>query len=252
MKILKSARKSKTISAKRCNPLESAIGLIICEIWVETWNSVQSDTIPRHRPHLPALRWHAPVTPLRGGLTQASCATENMSTREETWLSLSHGIEIPGYRVTVPWLATQADLFQRIPFSEFTISKGGGWPMLRFKFLGFSALWGFNFVSSPGGRLSELQFRNDEPSSSKRSYRRSRPLLQRSLGRPNVVDHGLYGQQTWDIGCVHVDNWIARGTQLPSMRTVAVHKLSIRHARQLFQTDPHDGGRIARPGHPAS
>ena len=153
-----------------------------------------------------------------------------MSSSEENWLRLSHGIEIPCYRVIVPWLATKAELFQLIPRSEFTISEGGAWPMLRFKFLGFSALWGFNFVSSSSGRLSELQFRNDKSSSSKRSYRRSRPMLQRSLGRPNVVDHGLYGQQTWRLGNIHVDNYIVRGTQLPSMQTVPVHTLSIHYA----------------------
>ena len=173
---------------------------------------------------------HAVATPPRGGLTQALYATESMSSPEERWLTLSHGIEIPCFRVTVPWLATQEDLFQLIPRSAFIISDGGGWPMLRFKFLGFSALWGFNFVSSGSGQLSELQFRNDKSSSSKRSYRRSMPQLQRFLGRPNVVDHGVYGQQTWRISSVHVNNYIVRGTQLPSMRTFPVHTLSIQHA----------------------
>jgi hypothetical protein len=150
-----------------------------------------------------------------------------MSITEANWTSLSKGIEIPTYGVIVPWLIAEADLFQLIPLSEFTISAGGCWPTLRFKFLGFSAVWGFNFVSHPSGLLSELQFRNSELHSPKRTYRRSRAQLHKALGRPNTVDLGHLGQQTWRKGGLRVNNWIASGARMPSAERVPVHTLSI-------------------------
>ena len=151
-----------------------------------------------------------------------------MSQSDENWLILSKGIEIPGFNVVVPWQCSESDLFQLIPRHNFTFSSGGHWPMLHFKLFGFSATWGFNFVSAPSGCFSELQFRNDKPFSPKRTYRRSWPKLLKALGCPNIVNHGRWGQQTWHVGGVWVDNNIASSTRLPSNEVVPVHFLSIR------------------------
>gem|GEM_PF-3624421 len=92
--------------------------------------------------------------------------------------------------------------------------------------------WGFNFVSYAENRLTELQFRNDKLHSPKRTYRRSRPGLQNTLGRPNLVDLGLLGQQTWQVDNIWIDNHFAKGSRLASLQQVPVHFLSIRHAER--------------------
>ena len=153
-----------------------------------------------------------------------------MSDIERNWQVLSEGIEVSRYSVIVPWGITKAGLFQLIPATEFAISEGGGWPMLRFRFLGYSALWGFNFVSSPDGVLTELQFRNERLDSFRRTYRRSVPLLQRALGTPNVIDFGRIGQQMWWRDSIRIDNHLGcmrrKGEDLAR---VSVHDLSILH-----------------------
>jgi len=148
-----------------------------------------------------------------------------MRSIEENWTNLSDGIAVERLGVSIPWLVTKDELFRLIPESEFHISEGGCWPMLRFKLLGFSAVWGFNFVSRGGGRLVELQFRNCNYHTPKRSYRRSHSHLQRALGKPGMVD-GTW-QQTWRVGRIWIDNYVSPGTNFRTLGKVPVHTLSI-------------------------
>jgi hypothetical protein len=145
----------------------------------------------------------------------------------ENWQVLSRGVSAPRQDVFVPWLCSQEHLYASFPPETFWLSDGGYWPTARLKMLGFSAAWGFNFVSVPG-RLSEIQFRNELSHSSKRTYRRSRPALQRFLGQPNVVDHGLLGQQTWAHGSVRVENWVSPCRRASDGSPALVHHLSVR------------------------
>jgi hypothetical protein len=150
----------------------------------------------------------------------------------ENWQVLSRGVWVPQQDVLVPWFCSQEHLYASFPPETFWLSEGGCWPTARLKVLGFSAVWGFNFVSVPG-RLSEIQFRNELSHSSKRTYRRSRPALERFLGEPNVVNHGLLGQQTWAQGSVRVSNWVAPWSRTSEGPRVLVHHLSVRASSQL-------------------
>jgi hypothetical protein len=140
--------------------------------------------------------------------------------------SLSKGIRVDGYGVLIPWLTSESQLFELFPSSTFAISEGGCWPMLRFKFLGFSALWGFNFVSHPLKLLSELQFRNERLHSPKRSYLRSAARLHKALGPPNYVESVELGQHAWRFGGIVIDNSLRSGRG-PS-HGKAEHVLSVR------------------------
>ena len=154
-----------------------------------------------------------------------------MSKIDENWLSLSKGIEIPSIGLSIPWLANVDDLFHIVPQKQFSFSAVGGWPILRFKFLGFSALWGFNFVSDSSERFTELQFLNKSPHSPRRTYRRSRAALHKALGTPNLVNYGLLGQQTWRRDGVCIINYVLSGNDISPGNTITVpsHFLSIRH-----------------------
>jgi hypothetical protein len=146
--------------------------------------------------------------------------------RDNAWSFLNEGVFVQGHDVLVPWGCTEDALLSAFPQGTFWLSAGGRWPTSRLKILGFSGLWGFNFVSVPG-RLFEVQLRNENPASSKRTYRRSRASLQRALGRPNLVDQGLLGQQSWAKGDVRVNNWLARGSTASGHTEVPVHHLSV-------------------------
>jgi hypothetical protein len=150
-----------------------------------------------------------------------------MSEIEANWNSLAQGVEVARYGVRVPWLSSKAELFELIPSSEFIFSPGGCWPMLRFKFLGFSALWGFNFVSHPSELLSELLFWNEAPRSLRRTYRRSAAQFHRALGRPNSVNLGRFGQQAWRTDQLLVDNALSRFRRLPNSDDMPMHALSV-------------------------
>ncbi len=153
-----------------------------------------------------------------------------MSTINENWSSLASGIKIPSLNVSVPWLTNVDDLFQIIPKNQFAFSTGGGWPILRFKFLGFSALWAFNFVTSPAGQLTELQFQNSNPHSPRRTYQRSRVALQKALGNPNIANYGLLGQQVWRMHGLYINNYILSGKDIYPGGTITVpnHFIGIR------------------------
>lgn len=142
--------------------------------------------------------------------------------------SLSKGIRIDGYGVLIPWLISESQLFELFPSSTFTISAGGCWPMLRLKFLGFSALWGFNFVSHPLKALSELQFRNESLHSPKRSYLRSAARLRKALGPPNCVECVELGQHAWRFGQIVIDNSLVNRRGLRPSRGQPEHVLSVR------------------------
>jgi hypothetical protein len=144
----------------------------------------------------------------------------------DVWRVLGEGILLPRQRTLIPWHCSEEALYEALPAAALWRSVGGCWPTSRLKILGFSGAWGFNFVSVPG-RLSEVQFRNESPKSSTRTYRRSRAALQRVLGRPNGVDHGLLGQQTWDREGVRVENWISRGNTSSGRSGVLIHHLSV-------------------------
>jgi hypothetical protein len=62
------------------------------------------------------------------------------------------------------------------------------------------------------------------------------------LGRPNAVDHGSLGQQTWRVGNIRIYNWLAPGTRLPTNETVTVHKLSIFFANPPSSSDESPAG----------
>lgn len=142
------------------------------------------------------------------------------------WRFLDEGILVERQNILIPWGCARDTLLSAFPPGTFWLSEGGLWPTSRLKILGFSGLWGFNFVSVPG-RLFEVQFRNESPATSKRTYRRSRAALQRALGRPNLVDHGLLGQQSWAKGDVRVNNWLIRESTTSGQTEVLVHQLSV-------------------------
>jgi hypothetical protein len=146
----------------------------------------------------------------------------------KNWKLLSKGIYIEQYDVLIPWHITRDKLYQLIPEQQFQITEGGYWPALRFRFLGYSALWTFNFVSDDLCRFTELQFFNNKRSSVRRTYRRSSPLFQRALGRANNVDLARVGQQTWHKEEIWLRNEIGTTISLQTEERKYIHLLSVR------------------------
>ncbi len=95
---------------------------------------------------------------------------------------LHHGILVPEYSLSVPWLVSPRSLYRYIPRKHFRFSPAG-WPLLRFTCLGINAEFGFNFVSHPEGRLVSLQMIVDDSPISTRDGVPTQLLD--ALGRPN-------------------------------------------------------------------
>jgi hypothetical protein len=71
------------------------------------------------------------------------------------------GVYIPEFKVLIPWLVTEAEIYQLIPCENFYFSRGG-WPMLRCTLLGLTLDFGFNFVTHPAERFICIQYSDCE------------------------------------------------------------------------------------------
>jgi hypothetical protein len=71
------------------------------------------------------------------------------------------GVYIPEFKVLIPWLIAEAELYRLIPYENFYFSRGA-WPMLRCTLIGLNLDFGFNFVTDPGERLLRVQYSDFE------------------------------------------------------------------------------------------
>lgn len=165
-----------------------------------------------------------------GALTQALAVMEDSVASQ--WNSLANGILVVEYGVTIPWHISRDELYSLIAQSSFSISVGGCWPELEFSLFGFRAVFGFNFVSDPLERLTEIQYMNYHPRKLRRTFRKSGKLLPEALGRPNIVDSSRR-QQTWRRDGVQIQNYVSKTLRTPSTTSRAFHMLSIRSSPRL-------------------
>lgn len=131
----------------------------------------------------------------------------------------NYGFDVPEYQTRIPWLISEADLYERIPRSVFDYSLAG-WPVLHFTVFGIKAAYGFNFVTHPEDLLLEICYMNLDESSVLSTYRSAASHLSTQLPEPerqngqmqfwstsstclrNSIDHGYFDLLNRDV-CYH-------------------------------------------------
>jgi hypothetical protein len=129
---------------------------------------------------------------------------------------LRAGVPIPEFGAVIPWGVTEAELFALVPQAALTRSPGG-WPLLRFRFLGVEGQFAFNFVTHPKGRLIEVALASGDPRLPGderplyREFTRISRLLHRDLGKPNWIDVPKSHHRRWGDWELWVDLAVDRG-----------------------------------------
>lgn len=146
-----------------------------------------------------------------------------MATGLESLSQFHDGIRVDDFDVHVPWLVSEAELFDLIPEKAFSRSIAG-WPMLQFTLLGVKALFGFNFVTHHDSKFVEVQFHSDDTDSIEETLRDSSRHLLEQLGasgqtqNPELLlwsdDHVKIEDSLWPV-------WDSEGNKRER------HKLSI-------------------------
>jgi hypothetical protein len=140
-----------------------------------------------------------------------------------TLASLHSGIDVPEYATHIPWLITEAELSERFPAGALCTSPGG-WLQLRFTILGVNAVFGFNFVSHPEGRLLKVQFCAPAGPEVDEVFAANAATLRGELGEPNSVDLPDCHHLRWGDDRVSVDYSAGQPEDPAAVRT---HKLAV-------------------------
>jgi hypothetical protein len=138
--------------------------------------------------------------------------------------TLNCGIPVPEHQTVIPWLISERDLYRLIPKDQFEFSSGG-WPMLRFTLRGVRELFGWNFVTDPEARFTEIQFSNSDVNSLNETFTSTSTLLRRHMGDPNRIDGRT--QLLWDNDRVWIDNSIFPAGDCDEAPESLVHMLSV-------------------------
>jgi hypothetical protein len=149
-----------------------------------------------------------------------------MSTPAERSLRLQNGFDVPSFEVFVPWHITKTELYELIPKKHFSVSAGGFWPQLEFSLFGLVALFGFNFVSSTKGELTEIQLCTYHSRRLRRIFRKSAHVLVEALGTPNLVNIPR-GQLSWRYGELRIESALTKHLSAEGTKGRNVHALSI-------------------------
>jgi hypothetical protein len=138
---------------------------------------------------------------------------------------LRAGIDVPEFGALIPWHSTRSELVKLIPEEKFNFSVCG-WPQLEFTLLGFKANFGFNFISDPESRLTEVQLFNIHPRKLKRTFRTSARKFEEALGSPNWMKSSR-GQYSWHWDALRLSTHLTKFMTAPGARRTAVHILSV-------------------------
>jgi hypothetical protein len=142
-----------------------------------------------------------------------------------TLIRLHEGIDVPEYGTHIPWLITEAELFQYAP-GAFTYSSCG-WPQLRFSLLGVTATFGFNFVTHPEAKLVGVQLDHCHEETADESFRTTSEALLANLGQPTKVDQPDFYHLRWRDDRLSVDNSVSDGLMPDGERRGRVHSLRV-------------------------
>lgn len=116
------------------------------------------------------------------------------------------GIYIQEFKVLIPWLVTEAELYKFIPLENFCFSRGG-WPMLRCTLLGLNLDFGFNFVTDPAERLISVQWSDHEAVDMKSRFCDWSSKLKEVLPKPDHEGVEI-GDQIWNDNVVSISHSI--------------------------------------------
>jgi hypothetical protein len=144
------------------------------------------------------------------------------------------GIPIDDYSMVVPWLISESQLVKYIPVAEIDYSVAG-WPQLKFTLFGITAVYGFNFVTDPQQRLTEVQYYNERPRSRVFSYRKFDRVLCCCFGMPNTK--GTETHRLWDGGSVIIWNHLTSGYR-PNVGHVKWHGCHLRYEGKRLSARP--------------
>lgn len=157
---------------------------------------------------------------------------------------LHSGLEIPEFSVRIPWLITEAELFEQIPETAFTRSIAC-WPMLRCTVLGFDTVWGFNFVTHPDDLFIGIRYDSEDIETADDSFAAARAGMLAGLGEPNRFNNPDH--QRWEDEWCCVNNAVYGGVT-PEGQEFRQHRAFF-YLRRTNRSQSFEALRWSSPGH---